>query len=711
MRERVDVCVASAAATSVADGDRVRAPADMREPAMTTTRSTTALALAIAVIAALLAVAPLTGPAPASAATTDLPGGTPIEATFTTPDGTVVPSTATTTDVTFDVALSEGIDEPDTALIYAIDLSGSTTQSGCGGDANGDTFGNRILDCEVASIVALNDDAIASGKVLEVGVVAFAELAAAGDVGPAPGPQALTGPDTDADANGTPDVEEVVRSARNQQTPGGTGRLLQFTHTPVGNVTNHEAAVQQACTLAANSTASTRYIVLLSDGRATQGGFADDDAAACDATIFTFAAGLSGSIDCDNANGPTSTLRQIAQASGGTCTEVTSLADLPDIVDDVVGSTLEDVTIDGVDVVPAVAGAAEVAGPIGYTAQTATVGLAPGPNTFTLTATGRDVGGQGSVSDTVTVIRNTAPSVTATDQTVDEGDTAILTASGTDADGDPLTYEWDLDGDTTFEATGTSVSVPTVDGPDDSRAVSVRACDGTECGAPATVEVTVDNVAPTVDAGADQTVGVGESVTLIGTFNDPAGAADEGYTWDFGGLASGVAAHGDTLATTTSFPTPGTYPLTLAVTDDDGATGTATTTITVVNTPPDCSGVSPSLDTLWPPNHQMVTVTLSGATDADGDAVTITVDSVFQDEPVDGTGDGSTGPDAVIDHDQVDLRAERSGNGDGRVYHVGFSAADGTDTCSGTVTVTVDKNRGRNGAAVDQGPLHDSTIG
>lgn len=674
---------------------------------MTITRQTTAVAIALGVIAALLAAV-----SPVAAATADLPGGTPIEAAFTTPDGTVVPSTTTTTDLAFDVNLSAGIDEPDTALIYAIDLSGSTEEpTGCGGDANGDTAFNSILDCEVAALVALNDDAIASGKVLEVGVVPFAETAGQGDVSPAPGTQTLTGPDTDANANSVPDVEEVVRSARNQGT-GPEGRLTAFTPLPVGYFTNHEAAVQQACSLATSGMASTRYIVLISDGHANRGGPAADDAAACGATIFAFAAGQASNVDCDIVqNQSLSTLRQIAEASGGTCTEVTSLADLPDIVDDVVGSTLEDVTIDGVDVVADVAGAAEVPGPVSYTAQTATVGLAPGVNTFTLTATGRDVGGQGSVADTVTILRNSLPTVTGTGQTVDEGDTATLTASGTDPDGDSLTFEWDLDGDTTFETSGESVTIPTTDGPDDSRTVTVRACDDLECSPPATADLTVDNVAPTVDAGPDQTVGVGQAVALAGTFTDPAGAADEDYTWDFGGIDGGTATHGDTLTASTSFAAPGTYPLTLTVTDDDGATGSATTTITVVNTPPDCTGVTPSVDTLWPPNHQMVTVSLSGVSDADGDAVTITIDSVFQDEPVDGTGDGSSAPDAVITGDQVDLRAERSGNGDGRYYHVGFSATDGTDTCTGTVTVTVDKNQGRKGAAVDQGPLHDSTIG
>ena len=62
---------------------------------------------------------------------------------------------------------------------------------------------------------------------------------------------------------------------------------------------------------------------------------------------------------------------------------------------------------------------------------------------------------------------------------------------------------------------------------------------------------------------------------------------------------------------------------------------------------------------------------VSGATDPDGDPVTHTITGVTQDEPLNGQGDGDTSPDArdVPGHaDQVNLRAERSGNGDGRVY-------------------------------------------
>ncbi len=87
-----------------------------------------------------------------------------------------------------------------------------------------------------------------------------------------------------------------------------------------------------------------------------------------------------------------------------------------------------------------------------------------------------------------------------------------------------------------------------------------------------------------------------------------------------------------------------------------------------------------------------MTVTLSGATDPDGDAVKITVTGVTQDEAINGLGDGDTSPDAAVvagRTDQVQLRAERSGAGDGRIYRISFTASDGKLSCTGTVDVGV----------------------
>ena len=122
------------------------------------------------------------------------------------------------------------------------------------------------------------------------------------------------------------------------------------------------------------------------------------------------------------------------------------------------------------------------------------------------------------------------------------------------------------------------------------------------------------------------------------------------------------------------------------------------------NTAPDCSGVQPSRNRLWAPNHKFRLVGLAGATDPDGDALSYEIRSVTQDEPV------LRGPDAKRGErsDQVWLRAERRGKGDGRVYRIEYLAWDGHgNVCDGTATVVVPHDRAHT-AALDSGDSFDS---
>ena len=53
---------------------------------------------------------------------------------------------------------------------------------------------------------------------------------------------------------------------------------------------------------------------------------------------------------------------------------------------------------------------------------------------------------------------------------------------------------------------------------------------------------------------------------------------------------------------------------------------------------------------------------------------------------------------------------KRDGGGNGRVYHISFTASDDhSNSCSGEVLVGVPKNQGNKGAPVDDGALYDST--
>lgn len=131
-----------------------------------------------------------------------------------------------------------------------------------------------------------------------------------------------------------------------------------------------------------------------------------------------------------------------------------------------------------------------------------------------------------------------------------------------------------------------------------------------------------------------------------------------------------------------------------------------------VNQCPDCSAAAASAAKLWPPNHKMVDVQVQGVSDPQGQATTIRVDGIVQDEPTDDLGDGSFCADAAgVGSATAQLRAERSGLGDGRVYHVAFTATDPDGyACSGEVTSCVPHDMGQGAECVDQGRLHDSLV-
>ena len=113
---------------------------------------------------------------------------------------------------------------------------------------------------------------------------------------------------------------------------------------------------------------------------------------------------------------------------------------------------------------------------------------------------------------------------------------------------------------------------------------------------------------------------------------------------------------------------------------------------------PTCDQAQPSHAKLWPADGRLVKVKIVGA----GKPTDLAITGIWQDEDVGPEADG------VIDGPEAWLRAERDEDGNGRVYHVAFSATyRGGDTCEHEVLVTVppDKNK----AAFDDGPLADAT--
>lgn len=113
--------------------------------------------------------------------------------------------------------------------------------------------------------------------------------------------------------------------------------------------------------------------------------------------------------------------------------------------------------------------------------------------------------------------------------------------------------------------------------------------------------------------------------------------------------------------------------------------------------PPEITSAAANPSMLWPPDHHMVTVRIDYAVTTSGCSATsagTTWLSVVSDEPDNGVGDGNFPNDAVVvDNHTVQLRAERSGRGEGRTYTVRIHAIAGAGLESTQdVTVRVPKS-------------------
>lgn len=300
---------------------------------------------------------------------------------------------------------SIGLGEPDATFIYVMDISGST-------DGGSGTDCSPILDCEKKFVKALNQAVIASGSADEVGVAVFATTAATADMSPAGGDQLIVAPD--APGSAPLHLDTVVDSTFS--VPGGNGGVGQFTLKHVGFETNCTGGLQAALGIRLASSNGTNVSVFVSDGLCddTGGNEAVFDAAvaalaANNVTVHTVAAGAGSSCD-DHEPGFNRTLRNISNVTGGTCFEVGDPGNLPDIIPQLIGSTLESLQIK-VDLGPTqtipngnISLPLPQPGAVSVNYTTAANNLGPGDHTICVTAHGSDVtGGTGSTTDCETI--------------------------------------------------------------------------------------------------------------------------------------------------------------------------------------------------------------------------------------------------------------------------------------------------------------------
>ncbi|HMJ76080.1 MAG TPA: PKD domain-containing protein, partial [Iamia sp.] len=239
----------------------------------------------------------------------------------------------------------------------------------------------------------------------------------------------------------------------------------------------------------------------------------------------------------------------------------------------------------------------------------------------TFEVNGRIIDKDGGFTDYATTITvdpppNTAPIADAgPDQEVNAGDTVTLDGTGSsDADSDELDYSWVQTAGPAVTLTGATTDSPTFTAPTGPATLTFELTvdDGTETDTDS-VTITVNGI-PTADAGPDQTVDQGDTVTLDGTGSSDPDSDTLTYGWvQTGGTT--VTLSDDTAAQPTfTAPTgPATLTFELTVTDPGGESDTDTVVITV-NAPPSASA---GPDQVVAPG---ATVTLDGTGSSDPEA-------------------------------------------------------------------------------------------
>jgi hypothetical protein len=348
----------------------------------------------------------------------------------------------------------------------------------------------------------------------------------------------------------------------------------------------------------------------------------------------------------------------------------------------------------------------------GVATATFTAGATPGPASVDVTGDNQTV----TANMTIDTNQTTDPG----DQVVCEGQTATFTttASGPGT----ITFVWkkgatvinngDLGGRVTITS-GSNTSTLSISGTvvSDSDTYTVEAtgqCNTASQSATLTVNANTHTTDP-----PDQTVCQGTDAHFSTTAS---GTGPFGYAWTLDG--SPFNGNSPSITVPTGSLSLGNHTITVTTT---GACGSETQTaiLNVSSGTPTINLITNSA-TMWPPNHQYQTFTVSDFVSSatagcgGGDITSsVVIQKVTSDEPEDNLsgGDGTTLNDIVIAPNckSVQLRRERDGLLNGRVYTITFKVTDSFgNTATATVKVSVPITNG--GTAVDNGAAAGYTV-
>ena len=216
-----------------------------------------------------------------------------------------------------------------------------------------------------------------------------------------------------------------------------------------------------------------------------------------------------------------------------------------------------------------------------------------GSYSYTATLTVSDGKGGVATASTVVAVANVAPtaSFSAPAGAIDEGGSFSISLDGaTDVSGADVaagfTYALDCgDGNT---STG-GIATLTCLAPDNlPRTVTATITDKDGGSTAYSADVTINNVAPSVEAGAGATILSGQSFSLNGEFSDP-GAFDGPWSfninWSDGSPTAGSSPTQGAINASHTYLRAGTYTVTLSVTDKDRGTGADATSVVVERIP------------------------------------------------------------------------------------------------------------------------------
>lgn len=303
---------------------------------------------------------------------------------------------------------------------------------------------------------------------------------------------------------------------------------------------------------------------------------------------------------------------------------------------------------------------------------------------------------------------NAAPTANAgPDQTAPRTGIVQLSGSGTDPNGDPLTYRWRFVPPLPAGSLASLLN-PTTPAPSftiDARGTWIAELivnDGKIDSFPDTVAISTINSAPVANAAGPQTVVVGPNpVTLDGTGSTDADGDHLTYQWTFVTWSGQPTASAPAITTTAPAspdrPTfvvtkPGTYVLQLIVNDGQVNSLPASVTISTLNSPP--VAVAKFLPS---PVFVGDTITLdaSGSTDVDGNTLTYTW--TLPTVPAGSNAGLVTDPLLVINPFTSTFKLDKAGT-----YIAQVLVSDGLASSIDTVTITTQNSPPVSNAGPDQ---------